>query len=45
MDMYTCAMCSNRNCRTGELNKTPMNCPCNEKEQEEIKKLYNETTN
>lgn len=32
--MYTCAMCSNRNCRTGELDKVPLNCPCNEEEQE-----------
>lgn len=44
--MYTCAMCSEHNCRKGELERLPSNCPCNEqKEMEEIKKLYQEEEN
>jgi len=44
--MYTCAMCSERKCKTGELEKLPLNCPCNEKEeQEKIKELYIEEEN
>lgn len=39
--MYTCSMCSEKNCKTGKLEKIPLNCPCNEKEeQEKIKELY-----
>ena len=39
--MYTCAMCSEHYCKTGEFEKLPLNCPCREKEeQEKIKKLY-----
>lgn len=34
-------MCSIHSCRTGELDKTPLCCPCNEKEeQDNIKELY-----
>ncbi|AKN31574.1 metal-binding protein [Clostridium carboxidivorans P7] len=44
--MYTCAMCSEHYCKKGELEKLPVNCPCNEKEeQEKIKKLYSEAEN
>jgi len=39
--MYTCAMCSEHYCKTGELEKLHINCPCNEKEEiERIKELY-----
>ncbi|GAA0124548.1 DUF1847 domain-containing protein [Clostridium sp. CTA-19] len=44
--MYTCAMCSEHNCKSGQLEKVPANCPCDEKaEQEEIKELYLEEEN
>ena len=43
--MYTYAMCGNRSCRTGELDKTPLNCPCNEEEQEKVKELYHDEDN
>jgi uncharacterized metal-binding protein len=33
-------MCSIHSCRTGELDKTPLCCPCNEEEQDNIKELY-----
>jgi len=39
-NMYTCAMCGNRSCRAGELEKVPLNCPCGEEEQKKIKELY-----
>ncbi len=40
-NVYTCAMCSEHYCKVGELDKLPLNCPCNEKEpHEKIKKLY-----
>lgn len=45
MKMYTCAMCKNHNCRTGMLEKTPRNCPCNEDGQESILALYSEEEN
>lgn len=40
INMYTCAICGNHSCRTGTLDKTPLNCPCNEEEQDHIKELY-----
>lgn len=44
--MYTCAMCSEHNCKSGQLEKVPVNCPCSEKEkQEKIKELYLEEEN
>ena len=44
--MYTCAMCSQHHCKIGELEKLPLNCPCNEQEEhEKIKKLYLEDEN
>ncbi|WHH58825.1 DUF1847 domain-containing protein [Petroclostridium sp. X23] len=39
--MYTCATCSGHYCQKGELEKLPLNCPCNnEEELEKIKELY-----
>ena len=39
--MYTCAMCSEHNCRKEDAEKLPQNCPGNEKaEIEKIKELY-----
>ncbi len=44
--MYTCAFCKEKNCDDGNFEKLPLNCPCNEKEeQEDIKKLYLEDEN
>lgn len=44
--MYTCAACSEHNCRKGELDKVPLNCPCNETdEMEKIKEIYLEDEN
>jgi len=44
--MYHCAMCGKHSCQTGELEKAPRNCPCNEKEeQEKIKRAYLEDAN
>lgn len=44
--MYTCGMCNVHGCKSGEFDKLPANCPCNEKEeQEKIKKLYYEDEN
>ncbi|WP_053956958.1 DUF1847 domain-containing protein [Inediibacterium massiliense] len=44
--MHTCAVCSEHYCKKGELEKVPLNCPCNEKEEiENIKKLYLEDAN
>ncbi len=44
--MYTCAMCSEHNCRTGSIERLPLNCPSNEKEeQEKIKNIYLEDDN
>lgn len=42
--MYTCAMCKNHHCRTGALEKAPLNCPCNE-EQEKFLELYSDEEN
>ena len=44
--MYSCAMCSEHFCRTGELEKLPSNCPCNENQQNnKINDLYLEVEN
>ncbi|HHV65720.1 MAG TPA: DUF1847 domain-containing protein [Peptococcaceae bacterium] len=43
--MYTCAMCGKGTCRTGELDKTPLNCPSHEEAQEKIKELYQNEDN
>ncbi|HEY5562890.1 MAG TPA: DUF1847 domain-containing protein [Clostridiaceae bacterium] len=44
--MYTCAMCSGHYCKTGKLEKLPLNCPSNEKEEfEKIKEFYLEDEN
>jgi len=39
--MYTCSMCKKHYCKTGELEKLPLNCPSREsEEQQKIKALY-----
>lgn len=39
--MFTCSQCSERNCRKGELEKVPLNCPTRDKEEiEKIKQMY-----
>jgi uncharacterized metal-binding protein len=39
-------MCSEHYCKSGEFEKLPSNCPCDEKEeQEKIKRLYSEDEN
>ncbi|PRR78616.1 hypothetical protein CLLI_14850 [Clostridium liquoris] len=39
--MYTCGLCKDRNCKKGNFENLPLNCPSNEKdEQEEVKKLF-----
>lgn len=44
--MYTCAICSEKNCKNGTLEKVPGNCPCKEEtEMEAVKKLYFEEEN
>lgn len=44
--MYTCGLCKDRNCKKGNFENLPLNCPSNEKdEQEEVKKLYLEEEN
>lgn len=42
--MYTCAQCKNKNCRRGDLDKAPQNCPCKDN-QENTKALYKEKEN
>lgn len=43
--MYHCAMCNGHYCDTGEIDKVPPGCPCNEKEIGNIKNLYLEEEN
>ena len=43
--MYTCASCKSHNCRTGDLEQIPGNCPCGETDVETIKKRYMEEEN
>lgn len=38
--MYTCALCNLHNCDSGDLEKLPSNCPCNEKQEQEMIKDY-----
>jgi len=42
MSVYYCASCSGHYCRSGELEKTPQGCPCNDEEMDKIKELYSE---
>jgi uncharacterized metal-binding protein len=44
--MYTCASCNIHACQTGDLSKTPKNCPCLETEDKELtKRHYKEEQN
>ena len=43
--MYTCAECSIHACTSGELDKAPKNCPCNDDRMEDIKELYTKDEN
>ena len=45
MSKYNCALCSGHYCESGELEKTPPNCPCNDEEIDKIKELYFEDEN
>lgn len=38
--MYNCAYCNERSCVSGDLTKTPRNCPTLDPDKEEIKKRY-----
>ncbi|MGI6128553.1 MAG: DUF1847 domain-containing protein [bacterium] len=42
--MYTCAECKDKNCRQGNLDNVPQNCPCRD-DQDNIKALYKEEVN
>ena len=36
--MYTCDSCKQNNCKNGDIENAPLNCPCRlEKEQNNIK--------
>ena len=45
MSRYNCALCSGHYCGSGELEKTPTSCPCNDEEIHKIKELYSEDEN
>lgn len=39
--MYSCASCTSVTCKSGDLENTPSNCPCNNEEiQEKVKNEY-----
>lgn len=39
--MYTCDSCKQNNCKNGDIENAPLNCPCRlEKEQSSIKEYY-----
>ncbi len=39
--MYTCDSCKQNNCKNGDIENAPLNCPCRlEKEQNNIKEYY-----
>ncbi len=40
--MYICALCQQRGCRSGDLDKTPINCPCDKEHMEKIIALYDD---
>lgn len=42
--MYTCAQCKSNNCRQGNLDEVPRNCPCKD-DPEDVKALYKEAEN
>lgn len=43
--MHTCALCSKHACSNGALHSAPLNCPCIDKKQADIKELYGESEN
>lgn len=44
--MYTCAICKDKPCRNGDIDKYPKNCPTRETDElEEIKKIYTQEEN
>ncbi|WP_227018646.1 DUF1847 domain-containing protein [Sinanaerobacter chloroacetimidivorans] len=45
MNKYYCALCTDHYCRSGEVEKTTLNCPCNDDDIESIKELYQEEEN
>ena len=39
--MYTCDSCKQNNCKNGDIENAPLNCPCRlEKEQNKLKEYY-----
>ncbi|MDF2838609.1 MAG: metal-binding protein [Evtepia sp.] len=45
MTLYTCALCKNHSCRSGDLDEAPQNCPCRKPGQEGITEQYFEDEN
>ena len=45
MSKYNCAVCKSHYCRSGEQEKTTINCPCNDEEIPKVKELYLEDEN
>lgn len=45
MNKYNCDLCKGQYCRSGELEKVPANCPCNDSEIHSVKELYHEEQN
>lgn len=45
MSKYNCAVCKSHYCRSGALEKTTINCPCNDEEIPKVKELYLEDEN
>lgn len=43
--MYSCALCSIHVCSSGDVDKAPKNCPCNNEKIEKIKELYKQKDN
>lgn len=43
--MYTCDVCKEHFCRSGELEKLPGNCPCKETDMDHMNELYFEEEN
>lgn len=43
--MYTCDVCKENFCGSGELEKLPGNCPCKETDKDHMKELYFEEEN
>lgn len=43
--MYTCGICKVNACKTGDIERTPKNCPCREEVMEESKSEYKKSEN